>query len=160
MRLKDIDSFREPEIDRFIDEMLSAQSACELLVGVHQVLGRALATTYRHHIDVTDPVTDAPTIRCLRRILTDYDPMLEWAESAIAAYIEGGVAEPGLAVWRWHLQRLLASIGGVTGGDPRAEAPTPLRIDSKPYTRGTVPLRDVRFDTFKNTGDYDTADAQ
>jgi hypothetical protein len=24
--------------------------------------------------------------------------------------------------------------------------------------RGTVPLRDVRFDTFKNTGDYDVAD--
>src|SRR5262245_17713368 len=39
-RLKDIDTFRDPEIDRFIEEMLSAQSACELLVGVHQVLGR------------------------------------------------------------------------------------------------------------------------
>jgi hypothetical protein len=159
-RLKDIDAFRDPEIDRFIEEMLSAQSACELLVGVHQVLGRALATAYRHHIDDTDSVTDAPTIRCLRRILTDYDPMLEWAESAIAAYIEGGVAEPGLAVWRWHLQRLLASIGGVTGSDERGEAPKPLRIDSKPFERGTVPLRDVRFDTFKNTGDYDTADQQ
>ena len=159
-RLKDIDAFRDPEIDRFIDEMLSAQSACELLVGVHQVLGGALATAYRHHIDDTDPVTDAPTIRCLRRILSDYEPMLAWAEAAIAAYIEGGVAEAGLAVWRWHLQRLLASIGGVTGSDARSEPPKPLRIDSKPFERGTVPLRDVRFDTFKNTGDYDAADEQ
>src|SRR5262245_49548915 len=159
-RLREVDSFRNAEIDRFIEELLSAESAAELLVGVHQVLGRALATAYRHHIDVTDSVTDAPTIRCLRRILTDYDPMLEWAELAIAAYIEGGVAEPELAVWRWHLQRLLASIGGVTGSDERSEPPTPLRIDSKPFERGTVPLRDVRFDTFKNTGDYDTADAQ
>jgi hypothetical protein len=158
IRLRDIDAFRDPEIDRFIEEMLSANSACELLVGVHQVLGRALATAYRHHIDDTDPVTDAPTVRCLRRILTDYEPMLDWADAAIAAYIEAGEAEPGLAVWRWHLQRLLASIGGVTGSDARAEAPTPLRIDSKPFERGTVPLRDVRFDTFKNTGDYDTAD--
>ena len=160
MRLKDIDAFRDAEIDRFIDEMLSGESPCELLVGVHQVLGQALATAYRHHIDVTDPVTDAPTIRCLRRILTDYEPMLAWAESAIAAYIEGGIAEPQLAVWRWHLQRLLASIGGVTGTDTRTEASRPLRIDTKPFERGTVPLRDVRFDTFKNTGDYDTADAQ
>jgi len=159
-RLKDIDAFRDPEIDRFIDEMLSAQSACELLVGVHQVLGGALATAYRHHIDDTDPVTDAPTIRCLRRILSDYEPMLAWAEAAITAYIEGGVAEAGLAVWRWHLQRLLASIGGVTGSDARSEPPRPLRIDSKPFERGTVPLRDVRFDTFKNTGDYDAADEQ
>lgn len=160
VRLKAIDAFRDPEIDRFIDEMLSAQSACELLVGAHQVLGQALATAYRHHIDDTDPVTDVPTIRCLRRILTDYEPMLKWAEAAIAAYIEGGVAEPGLAAWRWHMQRLLASIGGVTGNDPRCEPPKPLRIDSKPFERGTVPLRDGRFDTFKNTGDYDTADEQ
>lgn len=160
VRLKDIDSFRDPLIDRFIEEMLSAESACELLVGVHQVAGAALATAYRHHIDDTDPVTDAPTIRCLRRILTDYEPMLAWSEAAIAAYIEGGVAEPSLAAWRWHLQRLLASIGGVTGTDTRGQPPSPLRTDSKPFTRGTVPLRDVRFDTFKNTGDYDTADAQ
>ena len=160
VRLKDIDTFRDAEIDRFFEELLSANSACELLVGLHEVLGEALATAYRHHIDDTDPVTDPPTIRCLRRILTDYEPMLDWAGKAISAYTEGGVEEAGLAVWRWHLQRLLASIGGVTGSDSRGEAPTPLRTDSKPFVRGTVPLRDVRFDTFKNTGDYDTADAQ
>jgi hypothetical protein len=160
MRLKEIDGYRNTEIDRFVDEMLSAQSACEMLAGMHQVLGVAIATTYRHHIDDTDPVTDAPTIRCLRRILTDYEPMLAWAEGAVAAYVEGGVEEAGLAVWRWHLQRLLASIGGVTGSDERAPAPSPLRTEAKPFARGTVPLRDVRFDTFKNTGDYDVADEQ
>jgi len=160
IRLKQVDGFRDAEIDRMVEEVLSADSPAELLVGVHQVLGRALATTYRHHIDDTDPVTDAPTIRCLRRILTDYEPMQEWADQAIAAYIDGGVDESRLAVWRWHLQRLLASVGGITGGDPRGETPSPLRTDTKPYVRGTAPLRDVRFDTFKNTGDYDTADAQ
>lgn len=158
LRLKDIDAFRDAEIDRFIEEMLSAKDAPELLAGVHQVLGRALATAYRHHIDDTDPVTDVPTIRCLRRILTDYEPMLDWADAALAAYVEGGVDESQLAAWRWHLQRLLASIGGVTGSDARGEAPTPLRSEAKPFERGTVPLRDVRFDTFKNTGDYDVAD--
>ena len=85
MRLRDIDAFRDLEIDRLIDELLSAESACELLVGMHQVVGRALATAYRHHIDDTDPITDTPTIRCLRRILTDYEPMLDWAEGAIDA---------------------------------------------------------------------------
>jgi hypothetical protein len=148
------------DIDRFIEEMLSASNSPEFLAGVHQVLGRALATAYRHHCDDTDPVTDAPTIRCLRRVLTDYEPMLAWADAALGAYVDGGVDESQLAVWRWHLQRLLASIGGVTAGDPRAEAPSPLRCTVKPFERGTVPLRDARFDTFKNTGDYDTADGQ
>ncbi len=157
-RPKAIDAHRDAEIDRFIDEMLSAASPAELLVGVHQVVGKAIATTYRHHIDDTDQVTDVPTIRCLRRILTDYEPMLAWADAAIDAYIAGGVEEAKLSVWRWHLSRLLASIGGITGADPRGEAPVPLRIDTKPYERGTVPMRDSRFDTFKHTGDYDAAD--
>lgn len=157
-RPKAIDEFRDPEIDRFIDEMLSASSAAELLVGVHQVVGKALATTYRHHIDDTDQVTDVPTIRCLRRILTDYEPMLEWADAAVDAYVAGGVDEAGLSTWRWHLGRLLAAIGGITGADARAEAPKPLRIDAKPYERGTSPLRDARFDTFRHTGDYEKAD--
>jgi hypothetical protein len=158
LRVKDVDAYRDAEVDRFIEETLSAENAPELLAGVHQVIGRALATAYRHHIDETDPVTDVPTIRCLRRILTDYEPMLAWADAALAAYVEGGVDESRLAAWRWHLQRLLASIGGVTGSDARVEAPTPLRSVTKPFERGTVPLRDARFDTFKNTGDYDVAD--
>ncbi len=158
MRPKAIDAHRDEEVDRFIDEMLSAHTPAELLVGVHQVLGKAIATTYRHHIDNTDQVTDVPTIRCLRRILTDYEPMLAWADEAVDAYIAGGEDEARLSSWRWHLSRLLASIGGGTGTDTRD--PTPLRIDEKPYERGTIPMRDVRFDTFKHTGDYDAADGE
>ncbi len=158
-RLADIDQYRDAEVDRFIEEMLSAADPAELLVGIHQVAGKALQTAYRHHIDDTDAVTDVPTIRALRRILMDYEPMLEWAEQAIAAYAEGGMDESRLGSWRWHLQRLLGSIGGVTGADSRNEEPAPLRSGDKPFQRGTVPLRDIRFETFKNTGDYDTADS-
>ena len=160
LRKQDIDGHRDADIDRFIEAMLSASDAAELLVGVHQVAGKALQTAYRHHIDDTDSMTDAPTIRMLRRILADYEPMLEWAEQAIAAYIEGGIDEARLSAWRWHLQRLLGSVGGITGMDARNEEPSPLRLATKPFQRGTVPLRDARFDTFKNTGDYDTADGE
>jgi hypothetical protein len=153
-----IDGFRHPPIDRFIDELLSAENTAELLVGVHQVVGRTLETAYRHHIDNTCPVADAPTIRALKRILLDYEPMLEWAEQAISAYTDGGVDESNLEAWRWHLSRLLGSIGGVTGADVDIEGPSPLRIDSKPYQRGTVPKRDTRFNPFTNTGDYNLAD--
>lgn len=159
-RLGEIDQHRDAAIDCFIEELLSAASPAELLVGIHQVAGRALETAYRHHIDDTDPVTDAPSIRLLRRILDDYAPMLEWAEGAIAAYIEGGVDEAALSGWRWHLKRLLASIGGITGSDPVSEPPAPLRSETKPFQRGTVPLRDSRFESFKHTGDYDTADGE
>ena len=40
-----------------------------------------------------------------------------WADAALAAYVEGGVAESRLTAWRWHLQQLLGSIGGISGAD-------------------------------------------
>jgi hypothetical protein len=153
-----IDGYRNEEIDRFLDEALSAADAPELIAGIHQVAGRALEIAYRHHIDNTDPVTDAPTVRCLKRMLLDYEPMLAWADAAVATYLDGGVDESRIAAWRWHLQRLLASIGGVTGADTRQAPPAPLRSEAKPYERGTVPERDSRFVTFKHTGDYDVGD--
>jgi hypothetical protein len=158
MRKSAVDGFRDAEIDAFIDELLSAADAPELLVGVHQVIGRALEVAYRHHIDDTCPVADAPTIRVLKQILADATPMLDWADAAIGAYVAGGVDEARLEGWRWHISRLLASLGGATGSDPRAARPSPLRTDAKPYRRGEVPLRDARFATFRTTGDYNVAD--
>ena len=158
MRKAVIDDFRDSDIDALVDEVLSASDTPELLVGMNQVIGAALLTAYRHHIDDTCPVTDAPTIRMLKQIMLDYEPMLAWSDQAIVAYIEGGVDEARLESWRWHIARLLASVGGVTGADEKAKRPIPLRIDTKPYVRGTVPCRDSRFETFRNTGDYNLAD--
>jgi len=158
MKLKDVDATRDAEIDAFIDEMLSASDTPELLVGAHLVVGRAMAKAWRHHIDDVCPVADAPTVRVLRQILVDIDPMLEWADEAIAAYVAGGVEETRLESWRWHLQRLLESIGGISGTDARGRRPAPLRTDTTPYHRPVVPLRDSRFDSFYHTGDYNLAD--
>jgi hypothetical protein len=157
-RLADIDAYRDDDIDLLIDEALCAADTPELLAGIHQVIGTALVTAYRHHIDDTDQITDAPTVRALRRILLDYEPMLAWADAAVRAYIDGGVDEARLIQWRWHLDRALRSIGGISGADERVIAPSPLRSVEAPYLRGTVPMRDVRFTTFSNTGDYNTAD--
>src|SRR4051812_8549574 len=79
-RLKEVDAFRDPGIDEFIEEMLSAADAPELIAGAHLVLGRALESAYRHHADDTCPIADAPTVRVFRQIVTDYDVMLPWAE--------------------------------------------------------------------------------
>lgn len=160
LRLSAIDEHRDPQIDLFVEELLCAADAPELLVGVHQVAGKALELAYRHHIDDTAAVADAPTLRLLKRILLDYEPMLEWAEATIGAYLDGGVDESRLSRWRWHLQQLLNSIGGVSGADPRTEEPAPLRHHQQPYVRGQEPKRDSRFTTFCHTGDYDVGDGQ
>ena len=102
-RLADIDQHRDPDIDLVIEEILRLERS-RIHRGNSSSTGSALATAYRHHIDDTDAVTDTPTIRLLRRILTDYQPMLDWAEGAVAAYIEGGIEEarlqPGAGISR------------------------------------------------------------
>ena len=158
--LKQVDEFRDAQIDRFVEEVLSAADAPELLVGIHQVAGRRspppTATTWT--IRTRSPMP--PRSARLRRILLDYEPMLAWADQALAAYAAGGVDESRLAAWRWHLQRLLVSIGGVTGADPPGPQPEPLRSLERPFERDTCPRRDGRFVTFANTGDYDVADGE
>ncbi len=153
-----IDNHRDPDIDRCIDEMLSAADTPELLTGVHRVFGRALETASRHHADRTCRVTDAPTIRVLRQSLLDMEPMREWADAALVAYVDGGIPQERLAAWEWHLSRLLASVGGICGDEPKGAAPAALRSDAVPFERGDVPCRDARFETFTKTGDYNVAD--
>jgi hypothetical protein len=156
--LKKVDSYRDAGIDTFIDEMLSAADAAEFIAGAHLVLGKALETAYRQHMDDTCAIADAPTIRIFKQILVDYEPMLAWAEACLAAYVAGGVDESPVTRWRWHLSCLLSSVGGVTGQDRKGPAPAGLRIDKKPFQRVTAPVRDTRFVAFSNTGEYHEAD--
>lgn len=153
-----IDEHRDADIDLCIDEMLSATDTPELLAGVHRVFGRALAMACRHHADRTCPVADAPTIRVLRQGLLDLEPMLDWADAAVGAYVDGGVEQDRLAGWEWHLSRLLASVGGICGDETRGIRPASLRSEVVPFARGEVPCRDARFQTFTKTGDYNVAD--
>lgn len=152
-----VDAHRDADIDSFVMEMLSAADTPELLVGVHRVLGKALATAYRHHIDRTCPVVDAPTIRAMRQILLDFEGMFAWADAAIEAYVAGGIPAARLDAWEWHLRRVLAHFGGIAGDGAPVPRPA-LRTDTVPFERGTVPCRDSRFVTFHHTGDYNDAD--
>ena len=77
---------------------------------------------------------------------------------ALATYIDGGADESRLTAWRWHLQQLLASIGGIGGSDPAVVPPSNLRSANQPYERGMIPQRDSRFNTFHHTGDYNVPD--
>ncbi|MES2202608.1 MAG: hypothetical protein V4498_10185 [candidate division FCPU426 bacterium] len=158
LNFKKVDAIRDAEIDLLIEELLLAENSAELMAGAHLVVGRALQTAYRHHIDDTCPIADAPTIRLMKQILMDYEGMLSWAEEAVAAYVEGGVDGAKINQWRWHLGRVLSAIGGVTGRDPKTAMPEGLRQKKGAYVRATVPLRDSRFTTFAQTGEYDVAD--
>ncbi len=159
-RRSDIENYRNADVDKLIEEALFAADTPELLVGMHLAIGAAMERTYRRHIENTCAITDAPTIRVVRTILMDYEPMLQWAQAAVVAYIEGGVDESRLEAWRTHISRLLGGLGGICGDETFTPMPLQLRSSHGAYERGTVPCRDSRFVTFKHTGDYNVADGE
>ncbi|MEX2159649.1 MAG: hypothetical protein WEB04_09640 [Dehalococcoidia bacterium] len=104
------------EFLKFCEAMQLQDDQLLRLVGLYRVLKTHLAVYYRHHITVTDPVCDAPTVRIINHILLEEEEHVRWGQ---AIYEElAGTPERRRAALEWqaHLEDLLIKSGGVTGG--------------------------------------------
>jgi hypothetical protein len=138
----------DPALDCFFDELLTAQTSAEKIVGLYGVLKPALLAAYRQHCAAANPIADYPTRRMLKHILLDEEETAAWGEQAVAAvwqhagaWQQAG-AEAGLGAWVQHLEAFLAAAGGIMGDAPRPPAP-PSR--AAPFTPDFFPRRDSRF---------------
>ncbi len=86
------------------------------LVGLYRVLKTHLAVYYRHHIQVTDQVCDAPTVRILRHILLEEEEHLQWGQAVYEEMADTVEKRRGALEWQMELEDLLVKSGGVTGG--------------------------------------------
>lgn len=142
-----MDTPPDPRLNAFLEEVLRAEDAVELLTGVYRVTRGELLAAYRRHRDETNPLVDHPTRRLLRTVLLDQEEALAWGEAALEALLE---QEPGAAeraaAWERHLGAYLDAAGGIAGdveAPPGAALPTPRA--SAPYAPDTTPRRDARF---------------
>lgn len=153
------DRFASQEIEELFSEILYSDTPAHFLAAIYGVVLPHMERAYREHAEHTDQVADAPTIRAIRHILTDYRDMIDWGEAATNAYIEGGYEEGSIRKWQHHIEKLLRSFGGVTGTLPKAVRPDALRSTGKPaFERSMVATRDPRFKTFEHTYEYHLAD--
>ena len=105
-----------PEFEQFVEEMQLQDEELLRIVGLYRVLKTHLAVYYRHHMTVTDPVCDGPTVRILQHILLEEEEHLKWGQ-AVYEEMADAPAKRRLALeWQMHLEELLAASGGVTGG--------------------------------------------
>ncbi|MFI5264285.1 MAG: hypothetical protein ACHQM6_07205, partial [Candidatus Kapaibacterium sp.] len=80
---EEVDAFTNPEIEEFFAELINAESPAHFLSAVYGVLVPHLINAYTIHMQTTDQVADAPTIRILKNILADYTEMYLWGNEAI-----------------------------------------------------------------------------
>jgi 1,2-phenylacetyl-CoA epoxidase catalytic subunit len=86
------------------------------VVGLYRVLKTHLAVYYRHHIQVTDQVSDAPSVRILNHVLLEEEQHLKWGQAMYEELADTPERRRAALSWQMELEDLLVKSGGVTGG--------------------------------------------
>ena len=86
------------------------------LTGLYRVMKTHLAVYYRHHVQVTDQVCDAPTVRILNHILLEEEAHVRWGQAIYEELADTPERRRASLEWQMELEDLLVKSGGVTGG--------------------------------------------
>jgi hypothetical protein len=109
----------EPPNEAFLKFCETMQLQTEQLlrvVGLYRVLKTHLAVYYRHHAQVTDQVSDAPTVRILNHILLEEEQHIRWGQAVYEEMADTPARRREALEWQMELEDLLVKSGGVTGG--------------------------------------------
>ncbi len=101
---------------KFVEAMQLQDDQLLRLVGLYRVLKTHLAVYYRHHIQVTDRVCDAPTVRIIEHILLEEERHLQWGQAIYEELADTPGKRRAALAWQMDLEDLLVRSGGVTGG--------------------------------------------
>jgi hypothetical protein len=134
----------DPAIDRLFDELLTAETSLEKLVGLYTVVRPALLAAYRRHLSAINPIADHPTHYLLKHILVDEAESVDWGRCAVAAVTQTPEARGAAERWSAHLARFLDAAGGIMGDQVRPTA-APVSRTARPFTPDFFPRRDERF---------------
>ncbi|MEP7291683.1 MAG: hypothetical protein ABI835_07855, partial [Chloroflexota bacterium] len=94
-----MDAAPDAALDAFLNEVQSAQTTLEKLVGLYGVLKSALLAAYRAHFATTNPLIDHPTRRILQILIMEEEEAVAWGEAAIAALIDSPELQSQAEVW-------------------------------------------------------------
>ena len=134
----------DSELDRFFDELLTAQTTLEKVVGLYGVLRPAIVDAYRRHFEHASPIIDHPTRRMIKHILLDQEEIAAWGEAAVAAVTDTPDNREIARGWVEHLTAYLLTAGGIMGDVDKPQTVPPTRKKA-PFQPEFFPQRDERF---------------
>ena len=105
----------------FVDA-LSGPEAPELtiekLAGAYRVLVPHAVSTYGHHLERTSPISDGPTIRALRLVLSDQRDHWHEGGALLQAQLRWDADVDRASSHQLRLEKLLVRAGGIAGTSP------------------------------------------
>jgi len=150
-----LDVVPNPALEVFFDEVLSAPTTEERLVGLYEKAIPALDAALERYIASTNPLTDAPSVRLCRFARLELADLITFGTQSVACLVdEAKRAE--IAPWLKRLDECLEAMGQIEGVD-ESEAGSPVappaRLHSaQPYVYDPIPRRDERFQDLYNQG--------
>ena len=101
---------------KFVETMQLQEDELLRLTGLYRVLKTHLAVYYRHHVQMTDKVCDAPTVRVIEHILLEEERHIQWGQAIYEEQADTPEKRRASMEWQMELEDLLVRSGGVTGG--------------------------------------------
>jgi hypothetical protein len=105
----------------FVDALAAPEApelTIEKLVGGYRVLVPHAASAYGHHLERTSPVSDGPTIRALRLVLSDQLDHWHEGEALLQAQLRSDADVDRASSHQLRLEKLLVAAGGIAGPAP------------------------------------------
>lgn len=138
-----------PALEVFFDEILSAPSGYELVLGYWNAVN-SLALACEQYARDTNPLTDAPSQRVLRFALLELKDIARWCDAALSAL--ASERPRGEFDFQWELSALLNAGGQLDGTQPESGELIERRYSATPYAYDPIPQRDERFSDPWNQG--------
>lgn len=145
-----LEAVPDPSLEIFFDEILSAPTTAELVLGLYEKAIPALKEALEKHLADTNPLADHPSVRLCKFALLEVTEMQTFGAQALASMVDQA-ARTQSAAWLKLLDDSLAAAGNLNGAGTISTPP--VRIHStKPFHYDNVPRRDERFPDPYNMG--------
>jgi hypothetical protein len=141
----------DPNLQIFFDEIVSAPSTEELLLGLYENAVPALIRAMTRHTEQTNPLADAPSVRLCRFALLELGDMQKFGERAVNCLITEE-RRAKFKPWLDLLHDALAAAGDLDGTQPKSAKQIVRKYSAKPYHYDKSPKRDERFPDPYNMG--------
>ncbi|HUR46579.1 MAG TPA: hypothetical protein VMZ27_11940 [Candidatus Saccharimonadales bacterium] len=146
-----LEAIPHPAFAIFFEEIISAPSTEELVLGLYGKALPALKAGLDKHIEETNVLADHPSIRVCRFALLEVNEMLNFGAEVLASLVTDDVQER-CSPWLALLDDCLAAAGGLDGSTPESGNSIARKYSATPYRYDPVPRRDERFPDPYNMG--------
>jgi hypothetical protein len=147
-----LDVVPDPALEIFFDEILAAPTTEELIVGIYLHALTELDEALEEHIEETNPLTDAPTVRVCRFALLELTDMIAFGEKAVACLVGNLTIDWKFTPIQKPLGDAIRAAGGFSGSKTPSGQTVERLYSTTPYVYDPVPRRDERYQDLDNQG--------